>query len=157
MKPILHPLALLFAALLVCGCATRPPAPSPASAAAPVLRPERGQVWQLVALRGRDVSRSSAPVTLEFTPDAFSLKGHAQCNDYYADCRMRWLRSDPDGDRYSLSVSALVGGKVMCPEPAMNADSRYLALLAKADEMLLSAYTLVLYSRGREVLKFELL
>ena len=120
------------------------------------MAPERGQVWQLVAVRGREVSRNGRVTTLLFNLEAGNVSGQAYCNTYYADCRMAWQGGDGRCDRYSMELTGVVAGQVQCPEAVMNADSRYLALLAKVDEAMLTGGTLTLLTRGREVLKYEL-
>ena len=38
----------------------------------------------------------------------------------------------------------------------MNAESRYISLLPKADALRIDAYTMTLYQKGKEILKYEL-
>ena len=38
----------------------------------------------------------------------------------------------------------------------MNAEARYMALFEKADALMLDAYTMTLYQKGKETLKYEL-
>ncbi len=111
---------------------------------------DRNQVWQLVSMRGRDV-KSGDKVTLVFNPDGGFLRGMAHCNSYYAECRIR-----PEGSRYSLKLSNMVEGSISCPDAVMNAQFRYTSLLMKADAMEVTEYTLTIYSKGKEILKYEL-
>ena len=48
------------------------------------------------------------------------------------------------------------GGDVQCPEVDMAIQERYLSLLDKADACLLTPYSLTLFQKGKETLKFEL-
>jgi len=121
---------------------------------AQLLQPDKDQVWQLVALRGRDVKPESV-VTLVLNPATGNLSGKANCNNYYAEFKLRPLRSTPEGDIHELSVSGLGVGQTRCPDADMNDEERYTALLAKADRMMLTAYTMTLYQKGKEILKYE--
>ena len=120
-----------------------------------LLQPDKNQIWQLVAMRSRNLNPAS-PVTLLLNPDTGIISGNANCNNYYAKFTIKPLRSTPEGDVFQLSVNSLSTGSTRCPDADMNAEQRYTALLEKADTMVLTAYTLTLYQRGKEILKFEL-
>ncbi len=119
-----------------------------------LLQPDKDQVWQLVAIRGRDVNQSSV-VTLILNPATGNLSGKANCNNYYAEFKLRPLQSTPEGDIHGLSINGLGIGQTRCPDADMNAEGRYTALLEKADKMMITAYTLTLYQKGKEILKYE--
>lgn len=120
----------------------------------PAVMPEAKQVWQLVEMRGKAVG--STAIVLTVNPEASTLSGRTACNRYAADCVIRFDNDQPAGTRYTLTVSNLESGSVSCPEADMNAEERYLALLKKADSMLIDAYTLTLCQRGKPILKYEL-
>lgn len=151
-KPLLTTCWLLVILCLMACTSTKP---APTSSAAPLL-PQKEQVWQLVSIRGKEVNRRSATVTLVVNPEASTLSGQAACNRYGADCRLTLAAQLPEGDRYSLSVNNLSSGTLQCPEAEMNAEARYLALLPKADALLVTAYTITLFSKDKEILHFEL-
>ena len=113
----------------------------------------KSQTWQLVAMRGKAVPSAT---TLVFNPEAGTLGGFAACNNYFCTYNAKLTASDADGDHYALTVKLEGGGSIGCPEAVMNAEARYLALLGKADGMLVTAYTLTLTQRGKEILKYEL-
>lgn len=117
---------------------------------------DKDQVWQLVSMRGKEVSARDGVVTLMFYPEGNAIRGLVACNRYFADYTMRPGKVDADGTRYSIKVSYISGGDVQCPEGDMAFQDRYLALLGKADACLLTAYGLTLYQHGKETLRFEL-
>ncbi len=150
-------LCLVLAAAGAVGCtAARAPEAASATVAEP-LAPTHEQVWQLVEMRGRKVERSLAAVTLVVNPQAGTVKGQGACNGYYADCRLRWTATDQEGHHYSLRLENVGSHDRQCPDAEMNADARYLALLAKADGLVLTPTTLVLFQKERPLLKYELL
>lgn len=122
----------------------------------PELAPQKEQVWQLVAMRGKAVSRTENIFTLTFNPEAGTLSGKAPCNSYYGSYRLMLKLQMTDGDHYTLKIREVGSTKVYCNEADMNAESRYLALLPNADAMTIDAYTMTLYQRGKEILKYEL-
>lgn len=117
---------------------------------------QKEQVWQLVAIRGKDVSRTSNIITLSFNPEAGTISGKAPCNSYFGNYKLRPNTQQQDGDYYTLGFSDIGSTKVYCTEADMNAESRYLSLLPKADALRIDAYTLTLYQKGKEILKYEL-
>lgn len=120
------------------------------------LLPAKEQVWQLVSMRGKTINANSGTITLTVNPEANSLSGTATCNRYGADCRLGSVQQLPQGDRYTLTIANLDHGNTLCPEADMNAEARYLALLPKADALLMTAYTLTLLQKDKEILRFEL-
>lgn len=142
---------LLLLLPLVVSCSAR----KAATPATPPLQFDKEQVWQLVAQRGKEVAPSADPVILMFHPESGTLRGRVACNRYFADYGLRLDRVTAEGTYYSLSISDVSGGDVQCPEGDMAAQNRYLALLDKADVCLLTPYSLTLFQRGKEVLKFE--
>ena len=113
-------------------------------------------MWQLVAIRGKAVNRQAEPVTLVFNPEAKTVSGRTACNNYYGNYTLRLEAQQPKGDRYTLTLSGIGYGDTRCPEAEMNAEARYMALFEKADALMLDAYTMTLYQKGRETLKYEL-
>ena len=133
--------------LTAAGCGTR----RIADAGVDMPMPEKGQVWQLVSMRGRDVKRGTM-VTLTLNTETGNMHGMAQCNSYYADFRLR-----PQANAaYSLTLSNMGSSETSCPDADMNAEYRYFSLLAKADALAVTEYTMTLYSKGKEILKYEL-
>ena len=117
---------------------------------------DKDQVWQLVSMRGKEVSARDGVVTLMFYPEGNAIRGLVACNRYFADYTMQSGKVDADGTRYSLKVSYISGGDVQCPEGDMAFQERYLNLLGKADACLLTAHGLTLYQHGKETLHFEM-
>ena len=136
--------------ILLASCSASKPAATPADE--PLL-PQKEQVWQLTSLRGRPVS---GVITLIFNTEAATLSGHATCNTYGADCRLTYTSSTPEGYRYTVAVDNLASDNTLCPEADMNAESRYLALLPKADAMIITPYNITLFQKDKEILHFEL-
>lgn len=117
---------------------------------------DKEQVWQLVAMRGKELPRNEAEVLLMFHPESGTLRGRIACNRYFADYVLHLDNVSADGSRYHLKVADVNGGDVQCPEGGMAAQERYLALLAKTTDCLLTPYTLTLFQKDKEILKFEL-
>lgn len=145
----------LVACLLLTACGGSRQ-PSAVNRQTPPLEPQKGQVWQLVAVRGKAVSRTAGLTTLTFNPEAGTISGKTACNTYYGSYRLRLEASTAEGYRYALAFSGIGSGDTRCPEADMNAEARYMALLPKADAMCVDAYTMTLYQRGKEILKYEL-
>ena len=144
---------LLVVGLVPTACMSSKPAATPDPGALSV---DKDQVWQLVAMRGKEMARTEGEVILMFHPESGTLRGRIACNRYFADYTMRLDKVSADGSRYRLKVAYVGGGDVQCPEGGMAAQERYLALLAKADACLLTPYTLTLYQKGKEILKYGL-
>lgn len=117
---------------------------------------DKEQVWQLVAMRGKELPVQADPVIFMLHPESGTLRGRIACNRYFADYKVTLDKVTAEGTRYTLSVMYVSGGDVQCPEGDMAVQERYLALLAKVDACLLTPYTLTLYQRGKETLKYEL-
>ena len=123
---------------------------------------DKDQVWQLVAIQGKMVARSSTEIILMFHPESGTLRGRVACNRYFADYTLGGRYSDAEkGSHHSpstfhLSVSNISGGDVQCPEGGMAEQERYLALLGRVDACQVDATSLTLYRNGKETLKFEL-
>ena len=145
-------LLILFLLPLCVGCS----APKTATGDDRALQFDKEQVWQLVAQRGKEVESSNDPTILMFHPESGTLRGRVACNRYFADYTLRFDKVTADGTRYSLDVMYVSGGDVQCPEVDMAIQERYLSLLDKADACLLTPYSLTLFQKGKETLKFEL-
>ena len=120
------------------------------------LAPERGQVWQLVALQGRTLDRNKQSPTLSFNPDTRTASGTAYCNEYTFHYTLAHPQQQPEGDRYEVQFTFWGSGTTECPEGNMNAERRYLGMLGKATSLSLTATTLTLYQKNRELMHFEL-
>ena len=129
---------------------------SAATAAGEALVFGKEQVWQLVAMRGKEVPAQDDPVIFMLHPESGTLRGRIACNRYFADYKVSLDKVTAEGTHYALTVQYVSGGDVQCPEADMAIQERYLALLAKADACLLTPYTLTLYQKGKEVLRFGL-
>lgn len=145
----------LIVCLLLAACGNSKPAAKD-TAQQITLAPEKGQVWQLVAMRGKAVSRTSDIITLTFNPEAGTISGKATCNSYYGNYSLKLDSKTPEGDNYTLKLSDVGSTKVFCNETDMNAESRYISLLPKADALRIDAYTLSFYQKGKEILRYEL-
>ena len=149
-----NPLALFVALLLfAAGCSSADKVATPTY---PPLLPDKGQSWQLVAMRGRTVGNDDKTPSLVVNPEAGTLSGVAYCNTYVYFVTLRLEAQHPDGDYYSIHLKHEAGGSLLCTEAAMNADARFLALLDKATRMRLTATTLTLFQNDKEILLFEL-
>ena len=137
MKKALFTTCWLLGILCLLACTSTKPAPS---TSVPPLLPQKEQVWQLVAMRGK----------------MLALSGRASCNTYGADCRLNLVEQRPQGDLYSITIDGIDSGRTLCPEADMNAEARYLALLQKADALLIDAYAITLLQKDKEILRFEL-
>ncbi len=146
---------VLIISLLLTACASRHHEVQTPRATEPVTL-QKEQVWQLVAMRGKAVSRTSGIITLTFNPESGNLSGKATCNSYFGSYTARLKEQLQEGDVYTLTISGVGSTKVYCTEADMNAESRYLALLPKADAFRVDAYTLTLYQKGKEILKYEI-
>ena len=143
---------LLALVPMIDGCVSRRPVAQPPVQTIPL---DKGQTWQLVSLRGKEW-KLKKKTDLVFNPEAGTCRGFAACNTYFCHYSAKLISSTSEGDRYELSISMEGSGSLGCPDAEMNAEFRYLALLEKADSMLVTAYTLTLYQHGREILKYEL-
>ena len=130
--------------------------PKSVTAGAEALTFDKEQVWQLVTLRGKEVAVSDDPVIFMLHPESGTLRGRIACNRYFADYTLHSGKVDAEGTHYSMQVTYISGGDVQCPEGDMALQERYLALLAKTTDCLLTPYTLTLFQRGKEIIKFEL-
>lgn len=152
---------LLIVCLLATACSiskttNRQPSKARKTPMAEAVAPQKGQVWQLVALRGKAVSRSSDIITLTLNPEAGTISGKMPCNSYYGNYTLRLASQTPEKDNYTLKISEVGYTEVYCNEADMNTEARYLALLPKADALTIDTYTLTLYQKDKEILKYEL-
>lgn len=134
-----------------CAPARRAAVPTPGARAV-----QRGQVWQLVEMKGKAMPQTGEVFTLLFNPEAGTFHGNTPCNRYFGDYGQRQAGIDGDATRYELTVSNLGSGNTRCAEPTMNTEERYLSLLAKSGQMVVGAATLTLMQHGKAVLKYEL-
>lgn len=126
------------------------------SAADTPLLPQKEQVWQLVRQQGRPLPARSATITLIVNPEAGIAGGQAPCNPYSFSCTLSHPLCSSDGDFYDLTLKSLSSGSTLCTEAEMNAEQRYLSALARATRLRLTATTLTLYQKDREILHYEL-
>ena len=95
-------------------------------------------------------------LSLVINPDAGVATGFAYCNEYTFKLELVLAGSQPDGDYYTIHLGLWGSGNLSCPEADMNAEQRYLSLLAKASRLRITATTLTLFQRDKEILHFEL-
>lgn len=108
---------------------------------------DKTQRWQLTAINGRDLKPTDDAVTVSFNPEAGTLSGTTACNTYSANYTLQ---------NSELIIQNLQASDLLCPDPAMNAEQRYLGLLRKANRLVVEGTTMTLYSNNREILKFGL-
>lgn len=145
-------LVAFLAVLLVCSCSHK----KLASNSHEMLMPQKEQVWQLVSMQGRTTNLVAATPTLCFNPEAHTASGFAYCNSYSFRYESIPVDIQPDGDYHTLSLEPWGTGELGCPEADLNAEQRYLSLLAKATSFRLTSTTLTLFQRNKEILYFEL-
>ena len=130
-KNIFHLSAIVMATCLIMGCkgTARTADAAKAVHTAPIaIHLDKEQVWQLTAINGRELKPTS-------------------CNTYSAGYKLL---------NAQLSILNLQSSDLFCPDPAMNAEQRYLGLLRKANRMTVEGNNMTLYSNNREILKFGL-
>lgn len=113
---------------------------------------DKEAVWQLVEMAGRPVLQSTV-ITLQFNPEAGTLRGQSTCNTYCADYTL-----SPATQSSLIKLSHLSHTDIQCAEAQMNTEERFLALLAKTNQLSLSpdGWTLTLSAKGRNPLVFSL-
>lgn len=149
-KNIFHLSAIVMATCLIMGCKGTARTANAAKAvhAAPLtIHLDKEQVWQLTAINGRELKPTDDAITISFNPEAGTLKGRTACNTYSAGYKLL---------NAQLSILNLQSSDLFCPDPAMNAEQRYLGLLRKANRMTVEGNNMTLYSNNREILKFGL-
>lgn len=150
----LNILSLLLAAALVCACSGQRKTTQQPAASCQL--PAKEQVWQLVRQQGRPLPANSATITLIVNPEARTANGQAPCNPYSFSCTISNPIHSPEGDFYDLTLKPLGSGSTRCTEAEMNAEQRYLSALARTTRLRLTATTLTLYQKDREILHYEL-
>ena len=111
------------------------------------IAPEKGQVWQLVAMRGKSVSRTDNIITLMFNPEAGTFQGHSGCNRYFGNFK--------DLGKGKMELSELNATKMACAESFHKMEGAYMALLRRCDGYNLGEYTLELTQKGKVLISFE--
>ena len=115
---------------------------------------DKDQVWQLVKIQGRKVSKNDKTVTLTFNPEAESFRGMTACNFYAGTYTLG--EPSPTNGRHSFSIVTFGSGSILCPEADMNAEGRFLSVFEKANYILIDEFTLSFYRDNKEILLFEL-
>ena len=151
-----------FIFLLLASCSPFSTLRSPLSTLhSPLPTLDKEAVWQLVSLAGRPVQQSTV-ITLQFNPEAGTLRGQSTCNTYCADYTLSHPPShsatQPLSHSATLKLSHLSHTDIQCAEAQMNTEERFLALLAKTNQLSLSpdGWTLTLSAKGRNPLVFSL-
>lgn len=153
MKNIFSILLSLLAMLMVSACSS---VSSPQTASLPQSTLDKNQTWLLVAIQGRSLDPAKKAPVIIFNPDAATASGVAYCNQYTYKYTLTPVAQQTDGDYYDLHLERWGSGYLECTVADMNAESRYLALLAKATRLRLTAYNLTLFQKNKEILYFEL-
>ncbi len=142
-----------FIFLLLASCSPLSTLHSPLSTPrSPLPTLDKEAVWQLVEMAGRPVQQSTV-ITLQFNPEAGTLRGQSTCNTYCADYTL-----SPATQSSLIKLSHLSHTDIQCAEAQMNTEERFLALLAKTNQLSLSpdGWTLTLSAKGRNPLVFSL-
>jgi len=127
----------------------------------PIPELDKESVWQLVEMAGRSVPSDAGPITLQFNPEAGTLRGQSSCNTYSADYTLSPTTYSYTGSLNSsatLKLSNHSHTDIQCAEAQMNTEQRYLALLAKCNHLSINdtKWTLTLSNKGRTPLVFSL-
>jgi heat shock protein HslJ len=110
--------------------------PAPASTASFSLA---GSEWLLEDLGGLGVA-DNIQATLTF-PEAGKVAGNGSCNRFFGPAEV-------SGD--TLKLGPLASTRMMCPEPVMNQETKYINALQAADHFEWKAPYLLIYSKGFE-------
>jgi heat shock protein HslJ len=98
-----------------------------------------GTEWLLEDLGGLGVA-DNIQATLSF-PEAGKVAGNGSCNRFFGSAEV-------SGD--SMKLGPLGATRMMCPEPAMNQEAKYINALQAADHFEWKAPYLLIYSKGLE-------
>lgn len=115
---------------------------------------DKEQIWQLTAIRGRTVDTHGKTFTIQFNPEAGTVRGFMACNMYFG--RYVCRPGDSRTGRCPIEICLEGSGSLGCPEADMNADSRYYSLLPKATHLSFTSNTVTLYQNNKEILRYEL-
>ncbi|MCR4815660.1 MAG: META domain-containing protein [Bacteroidales bacterium] len=142
MKKILT--IILMAAMTACGCKSHKQVVVNARAEF-----DDSQVWQLVAMRGKEISYSEGqkPVTLQINTEAGTFSGHNGCNRYFGTFK--------DLGNGKMELNDFNATKRACPEAFHKIERSYMQLLTRCDAYELGEYTLRLLQGDKELLTFE--
>lgn len=141
--------ALLYILLLTSFLAGACQASSPVVINAPDVDFETSEVWTLVAVRGKEISRGeeASPITIQVNPEAGTFVGSSGCNRYSGN-----FANLGEGRMRLSDISAT---RIACPEHVMRDEATYLQLLRRCDHYSLDHYTLVLLQGDKPLLSFE--
>ena len=123
-KRIISTVAIVLA-FVTAGChATRAPAREPQTPEARIdLETIAGRVWILETWRAGEPAAPDPQVSLRYA--AGSLSGRAGCNRYTAPIERR-------PGLGSIAIGAIAATRMMCPDPTMTTESRFLETLTRA-------------------------
>ena len=152
MKNILKILPPILIALTLTACASTA-TQAIRQSSNPAISLDKDQVWQLVKIQSRDLPGDAKTVTLTFNPEAESFRGMTACNFYAGTYTLG--ESSPTDGRRPFSIGTFGSGSIRCPEADMNAEGRYLSIFHKANHLLVTEHTLILYQNDKEILRFE--
>lgn len=128
--------AVLFLVLAV-GCATPPPASTPAGGSTPAPAELAGTSWRLVDLAGT-AALDNIEATLEFA-EAGKTSGRASCNRFFGTVEI---------SGQSLKFGPLAATKMSCGDAADAQERKYLDALQAAERYALDGSELLVYSAG---------
>jgi heat shock protein HslJ len=125
-------IVLLISSIKEAGAAV----PAPATTASFSLA---GSEWLLEDLGGLEVT-DTIQATLTF-PEAGKVAGNGSCNRFFGP-------SEVSGD--SIKLGPLASTRMMCPEPVMNQETKYINALQAAERFEWKAPYLLIYCKGLE-------
>jgi heat shock protein HslJ len=123
--------------LLALGCATPPPASTPAADTKPAAIDLTGTSWRLVDLAGA-TPLENAEATLEF-PEPGKTSGRASCNRFFGGV---------ERTGQSIRFGPLAATKMSCGAAADAQERKYLDALQAAERFALEGPELHVYSAG---------
>ena len=105
-------------------------------------------VWQLTHMRGSKVTyNGSDPVTMQFNPESGTVNGFAGCNRYFGNYTSKIADTPESGTQGEITFNGVGATKMMCPEPEMRIEDKFLPLIEKSTRYSLSAYSLIIYQK----------
>ena len=107
------------------------------------------EVWTLVELRGKEVSRGRGEVVLTFqvNPEAGTFRGNSGCNRYFGNFK--------DLGEGKMLLDDFNATKTACPDAVMKKEGTYMQLLRRCDNYIIGNYSLELRQGDKTLLKFE--
>lgn len=150
MKKAIIPILFISLVMMSCTCSKKQQANET------VLEFSSADVWQLTHIRGSKVTYSnSEPVTIQFNTESGTINGFAGCNRFFGNYINKVADTPESGTQGEISFTGVGATKMMCPEAEMRIEDKFLPLIEKSTRYSLSKYTLVIYQKDKEVMRFE--